>query len=273
MSASITPPELEKILLALLKKMQKMGMLQAIPNEKQLVKTLAAEIFKARKNHLTNDDLKNTKFQKLLCVALISQHLSDKTNDKKFLFNFKKLFDDKFLLQLNPKQMKQLEKELKEALRLLLNKVNALQGNNVPQKKIDEMVNTLMDKFLDKLLKPAPAQENANALNDQLDAAMRELFGGVKPGVTGGIVMTVYKITGNLFGIADQQGGNEQSFAFIDEVSRYDGKADYTGIENENFQRDIAIEASGIDGLLTERSNAPSPNPLKTKPTPPGTPE
>lgn len=266
--------DLIKVLRALLKKMQAKGMAAGIKDQEQFIEKLASKISSARKN-LTTDDLKNVAFQKLLCVALISQHLLNKSPNKNLHFNFEKLFDEKLLLTLDPKNSKQM-KALEKTFKFLLSKVNELQPNKVSQEVIDKQAITLATTFLNRFLdspkpKPANTLAIANTINELLEETMRQLFGGItKPG---GIVATVYQIAGNFFGIADQQGGNEVSMAFLDEVNRYDGKADYNGIENENFKRDIAIEGSFIDNLLAEPSSTPSPSrtPFSTKLTPPGT--
>ena len=248
---------LAKALNYLLNEMEKKGMVRDLKDKQQLIETVV-NVIKATIGNPSLEQLKDRKFQKILSVCLMAEGL--KQHKPEYNLDYKKLLDP--LLKLKPEALK---KELKTLFEKLLQDINKLtpEGKRLKPKELEAFANKLANEACREDKHALENDNLVNTMGEVFTEALRNLFGGTDPRVTGGHLMPVLQIAGNLFGIADQQGGNVLSNAFIDETNRFDaGKADYTGAENSvkiNSQLTGFINDVG-NGMEIAISTAPRPH-------------
>lgn len=278
--------DLVETLKLLIKHMEEKGLLHGIKDKENLIQQVAQHILSVRPD-ITKAELLDPKFQKSLAVSIMSQHISNNTPG--FKFDYTKLFKFNKHDLLDPKTREAEEKELKNVFKMLLTQLNKLtpESKRKSEKELDAIAGMMAKKGLDTYLKQSDqfSMQQSNTMLNLLmeplaELSSRQLFGGINPKMAGSIVYPVQAILGNLFGIADQVGGNENSTAFIDELYRADpGKSDPLGIENKNIERlgDLGVFTATLRTVLgggapePEPTVSKSPTPLDTRYTPPGT--
>jgi hypothetical protein len=303
---------LKEALKKILEEMEKKGLKLNIKDKSALINTVANNILKVRPG-ITKNDLLDPKFISALQISLVSHHLN--TNVPGFKYDYTKLFQfNKHELLLNDQARKEQEKELTNALKMMLtvlykltphpgqkwtdkdidrvaenlaklimgnymknNDQLSLQQSNSAQNVLFELLRqTIKASFQNELSKvkndPNASPEAITKAQKDYDACMRVLFGVAKAGE---VQRPNEGIPTNFMGFTTSSGTNESSMTFMDELFRFDGKADPSGIENVNLGRDVA---SGFSGATQEeivqnqsKSGYQSPTPFSTKPTPPGT--
>jgi hypothetical protein len=276
---SVSKQDLEQALEGIFKQLKAKNPGFSTPDPKHLISLVADNILKNHKN-LSLQDLLDPNFTKVLQVALIAEQTN--RSDPTFKFDYAKFLDKDNLF--DPK----LQQELKHLLEHMLKRQNAAKPpqERLSENEINKLAQTLLNTLKMRLQPQAGAKKSEQALmmvNILADALihklqmdnLRSLYGGINPNVTGGIVAIVQVVTGNLFAIPDQNGDNANSMAFIDELTRTDGKPDPNGIENINRQNSLGLGNPFADDQGPKVDKSPegyeSPSPFKTKPKAPGT--
>lgn len=283
--------ELIKALELLLNDMSKKGLIHGLnqASKEQLAQNVAQNIMSVQPD-IKREELLDPKFQKTLAIALISQRLMDTDKSLAPLLDYKKLFQFNKHDLYDEKSKNDAQQELKIVFKMLLTKLNELTpaSHKKSDKELDALASLMAKKSLntymqktDQLTMRQSNTMTAMLLEPLLELSSRQLLGGVSlnPNASA-ITYPVQNVIGNLFGIVDQVGGNQNSAAFLDAVNRYDAKDDPLGIEEQN-KNNLGNMGLFIDALTTtlgvqdtaqeakEASSTFNPSPFNMKNTPP----
>ena len=263
------------VLNILLKEMEARGMVLpfSVDQRDQLISTVANAITDSLGGEPSLEQLKDKQFQKTLSVALMAENIHQLKSEHNI--DYKKWFTPK----LEPRAKKDLEQELEK----LLQQMNELN----PKRQLSSQQIKLLSKkimqecFLDDPKSTLKLDNKTNLENDTLVNTLGEIFSealrglyGTDPRITGGHLMPVLYVVGNLFGIEDKNPENVNSGAPIDEFNSTDGHPDPLGIERINASRLLAlgdnamvnILVAGANHDLTKEIDYKSPTPLATHP-------
>jgi hypothetical protein len=224
-----------------------------------------------------------------LQLSLVSGFVAQK--DPAFNFNMGLLFQNRH--ELSPQDQNQFKLELKNEIKNLLTAINQLDPHLLRRQQMSLKLEPIAQSLTDGLLANDPEMlaQNENTLSafsemlrctpqstavredQELTLALKNLYGGVDPRIEGGQRSPVLEIVGNLAGIADF-GPALTNEAAIDESSRPDNNADYTGAKTGAKERQAAmggfmelLEEFEEEGLL-DKPHTPSNWP--PRPAPPG---
>lgn len=237
--------ELVKTLELMLDDMSKKGLIHGLnqTSKEQLAQTVAQNILSVQPD-IKREELLDPKFQKTLGISLISQRLMDTDKSLAPLLDYKKLFQFNKHDLYDEKSKNEAQKELKNVFKMLLLKLNELTpaSQRKSDKELDALAGLMAKKALNTYMQHAdqPTMRQSNTMTSMmleplLELSSRQLLGGVSlnPNASA-ITYPVQNVVGNLFGIVDQVGGNQNSAAFLDAVNRYDAKDDPLGIEEQH---------------------------------------
>jgi len=227
MGAALELNEIKKLLEIVVKEMQKQGMLP--PNPQIDLVDLADNL---KKMDLNRERIKDPNFIKVLKISLVNELVGNHRPELKL--DPKLLFDRD-----TPKP--ELQKKLKEELIKIFKAAQELQKQNGLEPKaqfsdqaIEQEAHLLSLKMTEKLDRFESIADNKDSLKlvDTIGESMRSLF-GMNPNTPGEPKIPVLYVIGNLSGIADQSGANNEiSGAFMDAYNSFQGGPDGLGIEN-----------------------------------------
>ena len=204
---------------------------------------------------LNVDELKNENVQKFLMGSIISSSLGLKETTKEFADKLVSGKENGFSEDPDPK----LDKKLTAGILLLLS-VQAMFDKTfeppIPTPRPTPADRQAFKQDLDTKVgddenKKKENQLKLNALEKQLDDALRNLFGGEDPHQTGKIVFVITgPVFGNLRGFTHQSSPDPNSVeAMVEEITHNTNKEDYLGKEN------IAKEDELMSGIVDSVTN------------------
>lgn len=197
-------------------------------------------------------DLKNLSWQKILAVALLNEVIKiqnplfamtlnsflqprpDHGNIEKNIEDLKEKLKptiDHILKALNqpqfgkPKSALELQ-QLSESLTDILSQGLEFSPNKDCMMEHEPCVEFL--KFLQALF---VLQLNSQKENKEIEEADRNIYGGINPKETGGILFVVQQIVTSMQNYTLQGSHSGTSYSVMEELARFDGKPDYNGFE------------------------------------------
>ena len=246
----INKSELEKVLTKIIEEMKKKDMLPPSIDVKNLVEKITEHLENQPNLKLNEHDLKNSNVKKLLMGVVASQILGIKNDE--FTEKLKSVDREK------PSEEEEKKNDLKlgASLKLLMalnlamqNRMDLLNKNTPkPTPGLDKAAKDVIAKEIPELKnadKDKEHQQELDALEKNFSDALRSLYGGDDPRLTGEVIGPVVgQIVGNLFGFMNQTTPNPESTAFmVEAVTHNAGKPDYTGVEEIALTNELA---SGI---------------------------
>lgn len=242
--ANLNKDDLMKVITELFKRMEKNGIFLDPDKKKEITETLA----EALDDQLTKDDVKDVDVQKKLLSCISAKVMGDQKGLASLLN----------LLQSPDKDTPNPGLDLK--LKAMLTFIKAtLDNKNDPDKK-----NEFKLTPFETLLKMSKSKDKKKTLEEDkqlekdMDAYLRNLYGGQNPTMNGEVAFPVLgPIIGNLFGFTNQCSADPTSCAeMVDLITFNAGKLDPAGIENTARLSDLEMGADDIYNVFR-----PSPHP------------
>lgn len=181
----------------------------------------------------THDDIANPNVQKKLMSAITSYVTGKKEEFENTIASLK---DEDTRKELDPKV--DIDKKLKLEMTLMIALTNALDPSK--QNKPGITPDMFKKKVLEATLENSRQQgkekspEEMRMIDQQLEATLRNLFGGNNPTINGEIDFPILgPVFGNLCGLTNQAQPDPNSLALmVEEITYNAGKTDYLGLEN-----------------------------------------
>ncbi len=234
---NLSASQLERALDKIFEYMEERGIKIDDDKKADFKKQIADELH----NELSFDDVKDVNVQKKL-ISCVTSLIMGKDKDFKEMLDTLKTPDKKD--QADEKLDKKLTAEL--MLLALLTKVldpdrkkaNILTPDQFKKKLLDDK-----DEQKDEKKEMEPSDE----MSKQLDASLRNLYGGNNPTINGEIDFPILgPVVGNLFAFTNQTKPDPNALSeMVESITYNKGKVDYMGLENTAMLQDMAD--GGID--------------------------
>lgn len=181
----------------------------------------------------TQDDITDPNVQKKLMSAITSYVMG---KNEEFENTVSSLKDEDTRNTLDPKI--DLDKKLKLEMTLMIALTKALDQTKQAKPGLtpDAFKKKVLDATLEKSKRDGKEKspEEMRMIDQQLEATLRNLFGGNNPTINGEIDFPILgPVFGNLCGLTNQSSPDPKSLALmVEEITYNAGKVDYMGLEN-----------------------------------------